>query len=130
MLLVKTLPRPYDCWIWPKQKYQGYGICKDGIYRGKKAHRVSYEFFVGPIPKGLEIDHLCRNPSCVNPDHLEPVSHAENVARENRARRKSRETPCQYGHLEWRDYKGWRYCGGCKRVQGRKSYYARKQKTP
>lgn len=45
------------------------------------AHQVFYELHVGPIPRGLELDHLCQNPSCVNPAHLEPVTHAENVRR-------------------------------------------------
>lgn len=45
------------------------------------AHRVAYELVVGPIPEGLEIDHLCRTRSCVRPDHLDPVTHAENCRR-------------------------------------------------
>lgn len=44
-------------------------------------HRVSYETFIGPIPKGLEIDHLCRVKVCANPEHLEAVTHQENVRR-------------------------------------------------
>ena len=45
------------------------------------AHRVAYELLVSRIPKGLELDHLCRNPTCVNPSHLEPVTHKENALR-------------------------------------------------
>lgn len=45
------------------------------------AHRWSYEFHVGPIPEGLDLDHLCRNRGCVNPDHLEPVTREENIRR-------------------------------------------------
>ena len=69
------------CWIW-----QGYSD-KDGYgtigikNKVKKAHRVYYEKYIGPIPEGLQLDHLCRNPSCVNPKHLEPVSAAENTRR-------------------------------------------------
>jgi hypothetical protein len=60
--------------------HYGYGIVhKDG--RQQKAHRVAWERENGPISPGLTIDHLCRNPSCVNPNHLEPVSQAENVRR-------------------------------------------------
>lgn len=45
------------------------------------AHRAVYEHYVGPIPEGLELDHLCKNPPCVRPEHLDPVSHAENIRR-------------------------------------------------
>jgi len=59
-------------WIGAADK-RGYGkITLKG--KTKLVHRVSYEHFVGEIPKGLEIDHLCRNPSCINPIHLEPVT--------------------------------------------------------
>ena len=51
------------------------------------AHRVYYERHVGPVPEGLELDHLCRNPGCVNPEHLEPVTHAENIRRGYQAKR-------------------------------------------
>lgn len=65
------------CWIWQLAKDQwGYGRVGGGL-----AHRLMYEERNGPIPDGLEIDHLCRQPSCVNPDHLEPVLHLENVRR-------------------------------------------------
>lgn len=68
------------CWVWQKAKWDGYGsLWKDG--RHVKAHREYYENAKGPIPPGLQIDHLCRNPSCVNPDHLEAVSAMENVRR-------------------------------------------------
>lgn len=70
-----------DCWIWVgKVLPNGYGrFWFDGKQR--YAHRVAYEQFVGPIPNGLVIDHLCRNRGCVNPDHLEPVTHQENCRR-------------------------------------------------
>jgi hypothetical protein len=77
------------CWLWTGT------IDKDGYGRGgaKQAHRLSYEFFVGQIPDGLQIDHTCHDPtvcrggswcshrSCVNPAHLEPVTHGENTRR-------------------------------------------------
>lgn len=69
------------CWTWQKGKSgKGYGIVytKKG---GEGAHRAMYKSIKGPIPDGLELDHLCRNTDCVNPSHLEPVTHLENVRR-------------------------------------------------
>ena len=82
--LLASFATPSDgCWVWAGSiTSEGYG----SFYRGKnlKAHRVVYEFLVGPIPDGLTIDHLCRNKPCVNPAHLEVVTRAENIARRNR----------------------------------------------
>lgn len=70
-----------DCWEWLGYKDSlGYGRFM-AEKRDHLAHRVVYEALVGPIPEGLVIDHLCRNPSCVNPDHLEPVTQSVNVRR-------------------------------------------------
>jgi hypothetical protein len=73
------------CWIWRGNiSEKGYArIWVDETIRYKRAARVSYEVFVGEIPEGFEIDHLCRNRACVNPDpeHLEPVTHHQNVLR-------------------------------------------------
>jgi hypothetical protein len=72
------------CWIWTGAASHGYGAIKVGY--GRKApmrptHRVVYELMIGPIPTGLELDHLCRNRRCCNPTHLEPVTGAENRRR-------------------------------------------------
>lgn len=68
------------CWLWEGALRGGYGRVKlDG--RTQAAHRASYELHVGPIPSGLVLDHLCRNRSCVNPAHLEPVTTEENIRR-------------------------------------------------
>lgn len=82
---------PYRCWLWtaasagrPGAKYGRFFAGErsaGGHPRAAQAHRVAYELLVGPIPEGLEIDHLCRNTLCVNPDHLEPVSNLENQRR-------------------------------------------------
>lgn len=71
------------CWIWQRSKSpQGYGRRSVPGRKGPApAHRVAYEQAKGPIPDGLVIDHLCRNPSCVNPNHLEVVTCAENTRR-------------------------------------------------
>src|SRR5271156_702025 len=75
------------CWIWLQKKDKsGYGrVCRTG-YKSTGAHRHMYEMFNGPIPEGLHLDHLCKVPSCVRPEHLEPVTNAENVQRGNRSK--------------------------------------------
>ena len=76
-----------SCWNWTGPQEREYGILWDGE-RNHRAHRWAYEHFVGPIPEGLEIDHLCFNTLCVNPKHLEPVTHEENLKRMHAHRRK------------------------------------------
>lgn len=69
------------CWVWTgKLDEKGYSVAS---YFGKKTsgYRLSYEMFVGPIPAGLQIDHLCRNKACVNPEHLEAVTMSVNFLR-------------------------------------------------
>jgi hypothetical protein len=116
--------RTVTCWLWEGCKDRlGYGeVC----YRGgnRKAHRRSYELLVGPVPDGLELDHLCRNPSCVNPAHLEPVTHAENVRRgisgSVNGARQAAKTHCKRGHPysaeNTRTHRGMRQCRTCKRL--------------
>ena len=88
------------CWLWTRcVDGSGYGAVRAGGAT-RRAHRVSYEAIVGQIPPGLQMDHLCRVKSCVNPDHLEPVTHRENSLRSNNAGgRNARMTHCLRGHL-------------------------------
>jgi hypothetical protein len=79
----------------------GYGrIGMQG--KSKLAHRISYQHYVGEIPVGLELDHLCRNPSCINPNHLEPVTRKVNTDRglcaETHRKRFAAMTHCKRGH--------------------------------
>lgn len=94
--LLDKVMRDGDCWIFTGTTTRdGYGLIRiDRRQTMKKAHRVSYELHVGPIPVGLEIDHLCRRRSCVNPSHLEPVTHTENV-------RRSRDLGCRREGHPW-----------------------------
>jgi hypothetical protein len=86
------------CWEWTATRNKkGYGVIWDGKTRG--AHRVAYELFVGPIPEGLQLDHLCRVRHCVNPAHLEPVTCRENLLRgETITAKRAAVTECPKGH--------------------------------
>lgn len=91
--------RTATCWLWTGYvKDNGYGsLTIDG--RTQYAHRLVYAETVGPIPEGAELDHLCRVRHCVNPEHLEPVSKAENCYRgASIPGQRHRQTHCQHGH--------------------------------
>jgi hypothetical protein len=121
---------PSGCWLWTaSRKPCGYGqINLNG--RPRPAHRVVYELLVGPIPAGLQLDHLCRVRSCVNPEHLEPVTSRENTRR-GRAVEALRElaaqmTHCKSGHPlsgpnMYVDAKGHRLCRACRRGWARQA---------
>lgn len=95
----------------------GYGQISDAAGKSTYAHRAMYEFMVGPIPDGLVLDHLCRNPPCVNPAHLEPVTRRENS---RRGLKGVMRTHCAHGHLldeaNTYTYKGARQCRTCNRA--------------
>lgn len=87
-----------SCWLWTGAKAKGYGRFTVGR-RTIQAHRWAYELFVGPIPDGLVIDHLCRVPACCNPAHLEPVTRrVNNVRGVGWAGQHYRKTECAKGH--------------------------------
>ena len=83
------------CWIWTGSSMRAYGKFWDGL-RAVPAHRWAYEEAVGPIPEGMTLDHLCRVPRCVRPDHMEPVSAVENFRRSLPYR--PPKTHCPKGH--------------------------------
>lgn len=85
-LLKRRLIASTGCWLWKGALSAGYGTVGIAPQISRSAHRLAYIAFVGPIPKGLEIDHLCGIPSCINPEHLEPVTRAENCRRAKAAR--------------------------------------------
>lgn len=88
------------CWLWTGANDGRYGVKYDReAKRQVKTHRVNYEHLVGPIPEGYEIDHLCREKLCCNPDHLEAVTHRENTLRGNGpSAQQARQTHCKNGH--------------------------------
>lgn len=88
-----------DCWEWTgRTNHVNRGV----FYANGKthqAHRIVWETLVGPVPDGLELDHLCRHTVCVNPDHLEPVTHRENMLRGfNPSADNAKKTHCKRGH--------------------------------
>lgn len=112
------------CWNWKGPVLRGgYGNYSTAQQRGlpQLAHRLAYTLLIGPIPEGLDLDHLCRNRLCCNPDHLEPVTRRENVLRGERSimHRKRPEWQkefCKHGHNDWyTEPSGRRRCGSCRR---------------
>lgn len=82
------------CWLWTgARNAKGYGSISNGNGSSDLVHRVSYSRLIGPIPNGLQIDHLCMVPACCNPAHLEAVTGAENIRR-----RYASMTHCKSGH--------------------------------
>lgn len=122
-----------ECWIWAGSKDRhGYGhlyIRGTGPpYGPKQAHRIVYEALVGDIPQGMQLDHLCRVPACVNPEHLEPVTQKTNILRGvGLTAQNAKKTHCPHGHA-YSDHaqvmrppsrKGsvWRRCGKCHSIK-------------
>jgi hypothetical protein len=108
------------CWLWIGSLRGGYGqfMVKAISSTPQRAHRWAYEHFVGPIPDGLTIDHLCRNKACVNPTHLEPVTLRVNILRSDGvSAQHARKTCCPRcgGQYRFRTVRGhlWRFCRSC-----------------
>ena len=107
------------CWIWQGAINAG-GYGRVPVRKGNTAHRLSYRTFVGPIPEGLQLDHLCRVRACCNPEHLEPVTSRENTFRgQTPAALNAAKTHCPQGHpFEGENVYHWqgrRFCKTCKR---------------
>ena len=132
--LMERLERNYvpepntGCWLWHGAANEwGYGhVCVRGAVGDKGrnigAHRLMYEQTRGPIPGGMHLDHLCRTPACINPDHLEPVTPRENTMRSPiaPAALNIRKTHCPAGHPyndvnTNTDPSGRRRCRACRR---------------
>ncbi|MZE53776.1 HNH endonuclease [Streptomyces sp. SID5770] len=126
-LLASRTDRTGKCWLWTRGRTaSGYGkfnLNGQTVY----AHRASYEAYVGPIPAGLFILHSCDTPACVNPDHLRPGTHQENMRdRDTRGRGPGSKTSCPQGHAydeanTYRTRRGGRACRACHREMMRRS---------
>jgi hypothetical protein len=125
ILLSKIKIADSGCWEWIgsslKKVTGNYGqirVGKRGESKLVRAHRYSYEIFVGKIPEGLSLDHLCKNTLCVNPSHLEPVTHAENMRRGRNATK----THCKNGHERvsanlYINPRGAKECAICRKIR-------------
>jgi hypothetical protein len=131
----KFLIAPSGCWIWMgSTTAEGYGrfsIDRKGMY----AHRASHELFVGPVPDGFQVDHLCRRTRCVNPMHLQAVPPRVNLLRSmGITAMAAAKTRCSEGHLfdsenTYIDPRGRRQCRICRRAR-RSEYGRRRVLTP
>lgn len=117
------------CWVWTgslTKGYESFVFCINKKAKTFRAHRVSYSIFKSTDIHGLVIDHICRNRSCVNPDHLRAVSTRENVLEnsEGVAATNSKKTHCPKGHeYDQKNtviYNGKRYCNSCRSSKGKK----------
>jgi hypothetical protein len=122
-----TIGHETGCWIWTGSKTpSGRGLISvNGKYR--LTHRVTYEMFRGPIPDGLVLDHLCRVPECCYPGHLEPVTHATNIARGMAPTTiAKRNGTCLSGRHDMTDVyvkkNGEKQCAPCHREKGKARY--------
>ncbi len=123
------------CWLWTgaTRGSRGYGDFALDTKHNVRAHRWAYEFCTGPIPADLEPDHLCRVRHCVNPDHLEAVTHRENTLRGiGWAGTHARKTHCIHGHSFDEEntirVPNGRECRECRRTMNRANYWKRRQR--
>jgi hypothetical protein len=132
----KDVEKTDTCWNWHGDKIPaGYGQIGTREHKKVLVHRFSYELHKGPIPEGLQIDHLCRNTSCVNPDHLEAVTREENILRSDSiSTRNKLKTHCRHGHpyndanTIWKNKGRDRACRTCHILRCRRDYEAKRQR--
>lgn len=138
-----------DCWVWPGATASGYGRVgwrESGHAKWAAVHRVVWQHFNGEIPAGKDLDHLCHDPKickppmkcqhrkCCNPEHLEPVTRQENLARGGTVpAARSAVTHCPQGHEYtgnnvFTDKLGRRFCRECVRAKNRAYYHKNKEK--
>ena len=125
--------RTDNCWNWKASKKDGYGLFRYNNKTGK-AYRFAYELLIGEIPKDKQIDHLCRNHSCVNPQHLEVVSQKENIRRGfGVGVINAKKTHCPKGHEYSGEntgiHRGQRYCKHCHRERELIRYHQKHSQT-
>lgn len=110
------------CWNWQRSKLAGGYGCVYWEHKPRAAHRAMFESVKGPIPPGVQIYHLCRNPTCCNPDHLEATTPGEHTPLAPMAPRRERATHCKHGHAftpenSYFDPRGVRSCKECRRIR-------------
>jgi hypothetical protein len=123
---LRIRPTPTGCWLWRghSRKGDGYGRV---MYRGRQvfAHRVAFRLAIGPIPADRQLDHLCRVRNCMNPEHLEGVTHAENIARGLTGIHQRNKTHCPQGHAYTSENTYWIARSQARKV-GRHTYMVRR----
>jgi hypothetical protein len=127
--LISTEPNT-GCWLWLGTiDRDGYGKISANK-KNLRAHRVAYAALVGEVPRGLQLDHLCRQRCCVNPHHLEPVTCAENLRRGwSPSAMAAKQETCVRGHRFDGFARGQRTCRACARDATRR-YRARELSAP
>lgn len=133
----RWVPEPMTgCWLWVgTASPRGYATFR---VNGRKigVHRFAYERWVGPIRDGLVVDHICNNPTCVNPDHLQAITQRDNVRRgRGTSGINSRKQECIHGHPfdadnTYVDPGGGRHCRECRRQADKRRYHSRELRCP